>query len=90
MIFSALALMSLLVSYTLGIGDVCIGDHHCPPNEKCIRTSTSKLKKCVILGPVSPWPTDQKPCTRNRDCDIWRLELCIHGSCMTLKEYFEK
>ena len=90
MIYSRLALMSILVSYTLAyVGKDCIDNRECQPNENCVKISaSSKKKQCV--GPVSPWPINPKPCSRNRDCDLWRLELCINGSCMTLSEYFNK
>ena len=90
MIFSRLALMSILVSYTLAyVGKECIDYRQCQPDEKCIKISTSSKKKHCV-GPVSPWPTNPKTCTRNRDCDLWRFEMCIFGSCMTLAEYLGK
>ena len=90
MLNKVLALICLFLPYSVfAKGRFCATDQDCEPGEKCakIQTSHGWLKHCV--GPEPIWPDDQKPCTRNRDCDLFRLEFCIYGSCMTLPEYLE-
>ena len=73
-----LALILLFVTYAFGIGEFCVYDQHCGPEEKCRPVSTARgvVKKCVnALLPT---------CITIRDCKWWLGFKCHKKECRFL------
>ena len=66
-----LALILLFVACAFGVGEFCVEDHHCGPEEKCSTVSTAKvpMKQCLF-------PPGKKQCKSTADCKWYLGEVC--------------
>ena len=67
-----LALISLFVTCVFGIGEFCVEDHHCGPEEKCSTVSTARvpMKQCAGMPSLGP------SCKSTADCKWWLGYVC--------------
>ena len=79
-----LVLISLFVTCAFGIGEFCVEDHHCGPEEKCSTVSTARvpMKQCAGMGPG--WYPGSAPCKSNSDCKWYLGKVCRNGLCKFL------
>ena len=67
-----LTLILLFVTCVFGIGEFCVEDHHCGPEEKCLTVSTARvpMKQCAGMPSLGP------SCKSTADCKWWLGYVC--------------